>query len=166
MINFISNILNTISNSEVFVIVMSGVLIFTLQQLISQLWIPPFVKFKECITDIESLMNRWDVLHRFTEGKNTSIDSHGKMDDRIKEYRIELNEIATRLVYRYNALSWISKIWYRFVRRFDFKKAKGALLTLSTTVSAKNDYASGKSKSSEEIEKIYSALKISKYLQS
>ena len=44
--------IETILNSEAFLIVISGVAIFTLQNLISQLWILPLVEFKKCLAKI------------------------------------------------------------------------------------------------------------------
>ncbi len=51
--------IETIINSKVFLIVISGVLIFTIQNLVLKLWISPIVDFKKCLAKIETLLNRY-----------------------------------------------------------------------------------------------------------
>jgi hypothetical protein len=163
---FISNIFYVISNSEAFLIVFSGVLIYTIQQLISQLWIDPVKEFKQCRAKIETLMNRWDFLHFYTEGKTSALnDAEGSMDERIKVYRKELNNVTTELIYSYNSLPLFVKRLY-CMWGFDVRKAKTSLLTLSVMVAKEGDWTLTGSKSSDEINKIYAHLKLSKYLRS
>jgi len=53
------NMTETIINSEAFLIVISGVLIFTIQNLVLKLWILPIVDFKKCLAKIETLLSRY-----------------------------------------------------------------------------------------------------------
>lgn len=111
-------------------------------------------------------MNRWDFLHLYTEGKTGSLaDSHGSMDERIKFFRMELNNVTTELIYTYNSLPFLEK-WLLGVQGFDVKKAKTSLLTLSSQVAKEGDWKLKGSESAKEIENVYSYLKLSKYLQS
>jgi len=55
----IINMIEIITNSEAFLIIISGVLIFTIQNLVLRLWISPIVDFKKCLAKIETLLNRY-----------------------------------------------------------------------------------------------------------
>jgi hypothetical protein len=163
---FLNNFLKIITTSEPFLIVISGVLIYTIQQLISQLWILPIKEFKKCIANIETLMNRWDFLFYYTEGKTGSLaDSHGSMDERIKTFRKQLNDSATELIYSYNSLPTAEKLTFR-IQGFNIKKVKTSLIILSVNIAKEGDWANGASKASKEINTIYKYLKISKSLKS
>lgn len=161
------DIFNTIINSEAFLIVISGVLIFAFQKLLSQLWIAPTVDFKKCLSRIESSLNRWDFLYIYTEGKNNLIGSDGiSMDERIKIFRKELNDLAFNLISTYNALPIAERFWIKTVRRINIKDAKHSILTLSTNIAREGDWKTSGSKAKSEIKNLYKHLKLSRYLQS
>lgn len=162
-----SNILNTITNSEAFLIVISGVLIFSFQKLFSQLWIAPVVDFKKCLSKIESSMNRWDFLYKYAEGTNNSIGSDElSMDERIRLFRKELNNLTFKLISTYNALPILERFWIKTVRRINVQNAKSSILILSTCIAKDGDWKTGESKAGIEINNVYKYLKLSKDLQS
>ena len=160
------NLINKLVTSEVSLIVISGVLIFSFQKLVSQLWISPVIDFKKCLSKIESLMNRWDFLYKYTEGKNNYVGSDGLlMDERIKLFRKELSELVFELVMTYNLLPALEKLWIRYVYRLNIKSAKSSMLILSTSVAKESDWKTGDSISEKEINNIYTYLRLSKILQ-
>ncbi|KKU81691.1 MAG: hypothetical protein UY07_C0011G0011 [Parcubacteria group bacterium GW2011_GWA1_47_8] len=152
--------IETIINSEAFLIVISGVLIFIFQNLISQLWISPIVEFKKCMSKIDTLLARWGFLYKFEYGKSQSLSSpNGTMDEAIENFRKEIGNFATELIGAYNSLPLLEKLWLR-VRGIDVKSAKPALLTLSVSISAEDDWKTGASKAKSEMDKIYKYLRI------
>lgn len=154
--------IGTIINSEAFLIVISGVLIFTLQNLISQLWISPIVEFKKCLAKIETLMARWSVLHKYEYKNNNLVTADGTMDEAIENFKKELSRLTTELIGTYNALPLIEKWWLK-MKGVDVNKTKRALLTLSVIISVKGDWSTGESKAGIEINKIHENLKFRKY---
>ena len=76
--------IDTIITSEAFLIVISGVVIFTLQNLISQLWISPIVEFKKCLAKIETLLTRYAFLCDFEYGSNNGMMEEGVCDVMVK----------------------------------------------------------------------------------
>lgn len=124
----------TILNSEAFLIVISGVLIFTTQNLVSQLWILPIVDFQKCLAKIETLLTRYAFLSCFEYGSNNGI-----MDKDIEYFRGELKNLTSDMVGTYNMLPKLEKWWFKKLHGIDIIKAKTEMLTLSAIVSTKKD---------------------------
>src|SRR3990167_11475015 len=98
--------IETIINSEAFLIVISGVVIFTLQNLVSQLWISPIVEFRKCLARIETLLTRYAFLCGFEYGSNG-----GMMDAEIEYFRRELKNITSEILGVYSILPKLEKWW-------------------------------------------------------
>src|SRR3989344_4713346 len=111
--------IETILNSEAFLIVISGVVIFTLQNLISQLWISPIVELKKCLARIETLLTRYAFLCGFEYDTNGGI-----MNNDIEYFRRELKNLTSEMIGAYNILPKIEKWWLRKRYRIDIIKAK------------------------------------------
>ena len=154
--------IETIINSEAFLIVISGVLIFALQNLISQLWISPAIDFRKCLSKIETSLARWSFLHRFEYKKNNLASAEGTMDQVIENFKKEISNLVTELIGSYNLLPAPEK-WYLNIKGVDINKAKQSLLALSVLVASKGDWNTGDSKAKGEMNKIYTYLKFKKY---
>ncbi len=141
--------INTIVNSEAFLIVISGVVIFTLQNLISQLWISPIVEFKKCLARIETLLTRYAFLSTYEQDSN-----NGMMDNDIEHFRRELKNLTSEMIGSYNILPKLEKWWFKKMYRVDIIKAKTEMLTLSAVVSTKSDLLKEKSRAEVAIENI------------
>lgn len=146
--NNCSNDMN-ILNSEAFLIVISGVVIFTLQNLISQLWILPLVEFKKSLAKIETLLIRYAFLCDFTYNSNG-----GLMDVEIEHFRRELKNLASEIIGAYNILPGAEKWWFEKIKKVNILKAKTELLTLSAVVSTEKDVAKEKPRAEIAIENI------------
>ncbi len=145
-----------IFNSEVFLIVISGVLIFTIQNLVLKLWISPIVDFKKCLAKIETLLNRYAFLYAFEFGTNNGI-----MDSEIKYFRKELRNMTSEMLGNYYVLPYLEKIWLKKIRNIDIHKAKSEILILSAVVSTHKDVLKEKSLAEISIEKIPKYLNFS-----
>lgn len=152
----------SVLNNPIFLTVISGVLIFAIQKLISELWIAPIIEFRKCLAKIETSMNRWDFLSKYTYKKSNLVSASGTMDEAIENFRKELNSLTTELVGSYNSLPFLGKLWLQKVRRINISEAKPALLTLSVTISSEGDWSTGESKAEKEIDNIYKYLKFKK----
>ena len=139
----------TVLNSEAFLIIISGVVIFTLQNLISQLWISPIVEFRKCLARIETLLTRYAFLCGFEYGSNG-----GMMDAEIEYFRRELKNITSEILGVYSILPKLEKWWLRKRYGIDIIKAKTEILTLSAVVSTKKDIEKEKPRSETAIENI------------
>ena len=139
--------------SEAFLIVISGVLIFTIQNLISQLWIFPIIEFKKCVAKIETLLTRYAFLSMFEFGSNSEI-----IDRDIEYFRVELKNLTSEIIGVYNMLPKLEKWWLKKRYSIDTIKVKTEILILSSVVGIKDDLKKDKSRSEIAIENI------SKYL--
>ena len=128
------NMIETIINSEAFLIVISGVIIFTLQNLISQLWISPIVEFKKCLARIETLLTRYAFLSRFEYDTNGGI-----MNSDTEYFRRELKNLTSEMLGSYSILPKSEKWWLKKRYGIDIIKAKTEMLTLSAVVSTHDD---------------------------
>ncbi|MEA1937149.1 MAG: hypothetical protein U9N04_03495 [Patescibacteria group bacterium] len=146
----------TIINSEAFLIIISGVLIFTFQKLFSQLWILPVVDFKKCLAKIETLLNRYAFLYAFEYGANNRM-----MDSDIEYFRKELKNLTSEMLGNYYVLPCLMKIWFKKIRNINIHKAKSEILTLSAVVSTHKDISREKSKAEISIENIPKYLNFS-----
>lgn len=126
--------LETILNSEAFLIVISGVLIFVIQNLILQLWVMPITEFKKCSAKVETLLTRYAFLSGFEYGSN-----NGLMDKDIEYFRKELKNLTSEIIGAYNMLPGLEKWWLKKVHGVNIIKAKTEILTLSAVVSTKDD---------------------------
>jgi|SRR3989344_1435973 len=141
--------IDTILNSEAFLIVISGVVIFTVQNLISQLWIAPMVEFKKCLAKIETLLTRYSFLSSFEYGSN-----NGTMDSDIEYFRKELKNLTSEMIGTYSMLPRLEKWWLKKRHGVDIIKAKTEMLTLSAVVSTRKDIMKEKSRAEMAIENI------------
>ena len=143
--------METIIGGEVFLIVISGVLIFTIQNLVLKLWILPIVDFKKCLAKIETLLNRYAFLYAVEYGT-----SNKAMDSEIEYFRKELRDIISEMLGTYYVLPYLyRKIW---IGKIDVYKAKSEMFTLSCFISTHKDVLKEKTQAEISIEKI------SKYL--
>lgn len=147
--------IDTIVNSEAFLIVISGVVIFVAQNLISQLWISPIVEFKKCLAKIETLLTRYAFLARFEHGSN-----NGMMDKDIEYFRNELKNLTSEMIGAYSILPKLEKLWLKKWSGVDILKAKTEMLTLSAVVSTRNDVMSVKPRAEIAIESIPKYLNV------
>lgn len=138
-----------ILNSEAFLIVISGVFIFTLQNLISQLWILPLVEFKKCLAKIETLLTRYAFLCQHVYNFNG-----GSMDIEIEYFRKELKNLTSEMLGTYNILPGLEKWWYKNIKEINILKAKTEILTLSAVVSTEKDVMREKPRAEIAIENI------------
>lgn len=145
--------LETILNSEVFLIVISGVLIFTIQNLVSQLWILPIVDFKKCLAKIETLLTRYAFLSCFEYGSNNEI-----MDKDIEYFRRELKNLTSEMIGTYSILPKLERCWLRRQHGINIIKAKTEMLTLSAVVSTKKDLQKESSRAEGAIKNISNYL--------
>ena len=148
--------IETILNSEAFLIVISGVVIFTLQNLISQLWILPLVEFKKCLAKIETLLIRYAFLCDFEYNSNG-----GLMDAEIEYFRKELKNLASEMLGAYNILPGPERWWFKNIKKINILKTKTEILTLSAVVSTKKDVAKVKPRAEIAIENIPKYLNFS-----
>lgn len=148
--------IDTIINSEAFLIVISGVVIFTLQNLISQLWIYPLVEFKKCLARIEALLTRYAFLCCFEYGTNNRI-----MDSEIEYFRRELKNLTSEMLGAHSILPKLEKWWLKKRYGIDIIKAKTEMLTLSAVVSTRNDALKTKPRAEVAIENIPKYLNFS-----
>lgn len=148
--------IKTILNSEAFLIIISGVVIFTLQNLISQLWILPLVEFKKCLAKIETLLTRYAFLCNFEYSTN-----NGMMDSDIEYFRRELKNLTSEMLGAYSILPKLEKWWSKKRYGIDVIKAKTEMLTLSAVVSTRDDVLKIKPRAEISIENIPKYLNFS-----
>lgn len=141
--------IETILNSEAFLIVISGVVIFALQNIVSQLWISPIVEFKKCLARIEALLTRYAFLSAHEQDPN-----HGMMDNDIEHFRKELKNMVSEMLCTHNVLPKPAKWWLKNIKKINIIKAKTEMLTLSAVVSTKRDAMKEKSRAETAIENI------------
>lgn len=151
-----------ILNNPIFLTVISGVLIFAIQKLISELWVVPIVEFRKCLAKIETSMDRWGFLYKYTYKNNNLVNADGAMDEAIENFRRELSYLTTELVGSYNSLPFLEKLWLKKVRMINISEAKPALLALSAVISSEGDWKTGESKAEKEIAKVYKYLRFGK----
>ena len=160
------DILNIV-NSEVFIIVISGVVIFAFQKLISDIWINPNLDFSKSLSKIETLLVKSRGMYRYTYKKNNSVSSSGlTMDEEIENLRKEINMATWQLISSYHSLFFAEKLWLKLLR-VDIDKARPSLMTLSVTICSENDWkqSDGGPISGKEIDKIYNHLRIKKHFK-
>ena len=141
--------IETILNSEAFLIVISGVIIFALQNIVSQLWISPIVEFKKCLARIEALLTRYAFLSDHVQGSN-----NGMMDNDIEHFRKELKNLVSEMLCTYSVLPEPEKWWLKNIKKINIIKAKTEILTLSAVVSTEKDVMKEKSRAETAIENI------------
>ncbi|MDP3726416.1 MAG: hypothetical protein Q8R36_04440 [bacterium] len=146
-------ILNTIITSEAFLIVISGVLIFTAQKLISELWIAPIIAFKKCLAKLETLLIRYEFLCGYEYGSNNSAN-----DADVDYFRQELKSIVSELIGTFSALPFFEK-WMLLIRRVNIQQTKPELLILSARISTKKDVMEEIPRSERAIANIRTYLK-------
>ncbi len=146
-------IINTIITSEAFLIVISGVLIFTIQRLISELWIAPIIAFKKCLAKLETLLIRYEFLCGYEYGSN-----NGPANDDVDYFRQELKNIASELVGTFNALPFFEK-WMLRIRGVNVQQTKPELLILSARISIRKDVMEVIPRSEKAIANIRTYLK-------
>ncbi|SRR3989344_2052110 len=145
--------IETIINSEAFLIVISGVLIFVFQKLSSELWISPTIEFKKCLGKLEALLIRYEFLSGYEYGTNNGANNHD-----VDYFRQELRSLTSELISTFVALPSLEKLWLR-IRRIDVNNTKPQLLLLSQVISTKEDIIKEKPKAKEAIKKIRNLLK-------
>lgn len=146
-------ILNTIITSEAFLIVISGVLIFTAQKLISELWIAPIITFKKCLAKLETLLILYEFLCGYEYGSN-----NGANDADVDYFRQELKNIVTELVGTFNVLPLFEK-WILWVRRVNVQQVKPELRILFARISTREDVMEEIPRSKKAIANIRTYLK-------
>ena len=148
--------METIINSDAFLIVISGVLIFTFQKLVSQLYISPVVDFIKCLAKIEMLLNRYAFLCGYEYGTNG-----GGNDSDVEYFRKELRDMVSEMLGCYYILPYPMKIWFEKIRKIDIYKAKPEMLMLSFYVSTRKDILKQKSRAKIAIKNIPEYLNFS-----
>ncbi|MDZ4260556.1 MAG: hypothetical protein U1A25_02725 [Candidatus Sungbacteria bacterium] len=147
--------------NSIFLTVISGVLIFATQKIISELYIAPIIDFKKCLAKIETSMVRWSFLYKFEYKNNGLVGANGTMDEAIENFRKELNNLATELLGAYSSLPFLEKKWLQ-IKGIDISEAKSALLGLSVTIGSKGDWNTEESKAEKEIDRVYKYLRFEK----
>ena len=147
--------INTIINSEAFLIVISGVFIFTVQNLISQIWISPNIEFKKCTAKIEALITRYAFLYAFKYGTNNGI-----MDNEIEYFRKELKNLVLEMLVTHSILFEYEKWWCKKWNKINILKARVEMLTLSAVIGTSADY-NKQTRAEEAIENIPKYLNLS-----
>ena len=147
--------METIINSEAFLIVISGVLIFISQKLASQLWISPVVDFKKCLAKIETLLNRYAFLCKYEYSSNDSNDSE------VEYFRKELRDMVSEMLGCYYILPYLERFWLKNIRKIDIHKAKSEMFILSSFVSTRKDVLKDKAQAKTSVEKISKYLNFS-----
>ena len=142
--------------SDIFLAVISGVLIFTLQKLISQLWISPLVKFKKCLARIEAFLNRYASLCYFKYGKN-----NGMADYDIKYFQKELRSMVSWMLVTYSILPKPEKWWLKKHYKINIRKAQTEMLTLVSVIGTMQGIENGKTRAEIAIENIAKHLNFS-----
>lgn len=142
-----------VTNSEAFLIVFSGVLIFTVQKLISDLWIAPNIEFQKCMGKIDTLLIRYEFLCGYEYGSNG-----GANDDDVNFFRKEIRDAVMDLVGKFRALLFIERLWLEW-RGVNINQAKPQLLRLSQIISTKKDVEKVVPDAKVKIEEIRKNLK-------
>lgn len=124
----------TIINSEALLIIFSGVVIFTAQRLISDLWISPHLEFKKSMGRIDVLLIRYEFLSDHEYGS-----SGGGNDEDIVFFRQEIRNTVVDLVGKFRALFFIERWWLEYIRRININQTKPQLLYLSQIISTNKD---------------------------
>lgn len=146
--------IETITNMAAFQIVLSGVLIFTAQRLISDLWISPNIEFQKCLGKIDALLIRYEFLCGYEQGSN-----NGANDEDVKFFKQELKSVVMDLVGKFRSLFFLERLWLTYARKINVNQAKPLLLYLSQIVSTKKDVTEVESKAKKAIEDIRLNLK-------
>lgn len=151
--------IETFTNNEIFLIVFSGVVIFTAQRLISDLWISPNIEFQKCMGKIDTLLIRYEFLCDYEHGSNG-----GANDDDVKFFKQELKNATTELIGGFNALFFAEKWWLKSARRINIHQTKPELLILSNVVSTRKDIYKEDPLSKKAIKRIRKYLKFKPFI--
>jgi hypothetical protein len=147
-------------SNDASLIVLSGIVIFAAQRIISDIWIAPNLEFNKAMTKVERLLMKAEDLHRWTHGKNNSTSSTGKsMDQEIEDLRRELNVATWELIGAYRSLYFLER-WWLGVRGVNVYAAKPSLLALSVLLCAPGDWDKAESKAKQKIDKANHHLKL------
>ena len=148
--------------SEVFLIVISGVLVFAIQKIISDVWIVRNIDFQKCLARIEILLIRANKMYLWTEGKNNMITSEGiTFDGYVKAVRKKINLATYELIRSYNSLFFLDKLWLK-IRGRRIPKSVPELLSLSVSLSSEKDWRGSESTAKENIDNVFNYLKLNK----
>jgi hypothetical protein len=143
-----------IFNSEPFLIVLSGVVIFTAQKIISELWIKPLVKFLETRGKLEVLILRYAYLSQVSLGISK------RTDEEIYLFKDTLRELAGELIASYNILPRFEKWWIVNLRNIKVTESSRSIIQLSNLVSTPSDVNRPITLASETIDKIRDLMKL------
>jgi len=143
-----------ILSSEAFLIVISGVVIFSVQKIISELWIRPLVRFFEVRGKLEVLILRYSYLSQVSLGVSDRTDSE------IFIFKDSLRELAGELIAYYNTLPFLEKFWIEKVKRIKVKDSKKSLIQLSNIVATPSDVNKPVTLASEVIDRVKIQLKL------
>lgn len=152
-----TQLIDTVTTSEPFLIVVSGVIIFVAQKLISELWISPVISFRKCMGKIETLLIRYEFLCGYEYGSNG-----GANDVDVNYFRQELRDIVTELVGAFTALPFFEK-WVLRLKGINIYQTKPELFILSTTISTKKDVIKETPRSEKAIANIRTYLKFKEF---
>jgi hypothetical protein len=149
--------------AETFSIVISGVFIFVIQKIISDIWIAPRIDFQKSLARIEVLVIRANKMFRHTEGEdNNMVTSEGiPFNQYVKVVRKKINLATFKLIESYNSLFFLDKIWLK-IRGRHIHKSIPELLSLSVFISSKKDWKGERAISEEKINNISNYLKLNK----
>lgn len=130
---FISEKILRVLESEPFIIVISGVLIFAIQQVLLEFWIKPVKEFKSVISKIEVLILRYEYFTSVTLGLTDHLDKE------IWFFKNNLRKLTGELSANYRNLPTLLQIWIKVVRGIDVMKAKKELIGVSNLIASPSD---------------------------
>jgi hypothetical protein len=137
-----------------FSLILTGVVIFTVQRLISDLWISPNIEFQKCLGRLETLLIRYEFLCGYEFGSN-----NGTNDGDVVFFKQEIKTIVTDLIGNFTALFFAEKWWLKHVRKINIHQTKPQLLILSDTISTRKDVIKEEPRAEKAIENIRKNLK-------
>lgn len=151
---FISEKVLRVVESEPFIIVISGVLIFAIQQVLLEFWIKPVKEFKSVISKIEVLILRYEYLTSVTLG----LADH--LDKEIWFFKNNLRNLTGELSAQYRNLPTIVKVWMKVVRGLDLMRAKKELVSVSNLISSPSDVQKPEPQASKVLAAAKQSLKL------
>lgn len=151
---FISEKVLRVFESEPFIIVISGVLIFAIQQVLLEFWFKPVKEFKSVISKIEVLILRYEYLTSVTLG----LADH--LDKEIWFFKNNLRNLTGELSAQYRNLPTIVKVWMKVVRGLDVMRAKTELISVSNLISSPSDVQKPEPQASKFLSMAKKSLKL------
>lgn len=145
-------------DKDVYLIIISGVLIFVVQKLISDLWILPNIEFQKCLGKLDVLLIRYEFLCGYEYGSN-----EGSNDEDGDYFKAELKNIVMDLISKYRALFSAERWWCRYVLKINVNQTKPQILLLSQLISTKKDVMVVDSKAGQCMKNIRINLKFKEF---